>query len=561
MLNLPSSPSVHGASRFPQWLRAFVLGVAATLALAVPQTAHAARERPADVAAREGRYLMVIGADPQTLDPHVATGFPEYQVFIALLEGLTVLDPVTNEPRPGVAEKWERSADGLTWVFHLRPARWSNGDPVVAEDFVYSMRRILTPALGSEYAYFLHHLKNGRAFNEKKITDPTAIGVRAIDAHTLEITLEHPVPYFLGLLTHQAYMPVHRASVEAAGRFDDRTSPWATPGKFVGNGPFALKSRQMSERIVAERNPHYVGPFPPKLQAVEFIVMESAQTADAAFRAGQVHVTDTLPLTRVPAYRAEKNPNLRTAPFLSTSFLLFNTTKPPFNDVRVRQALSLAIDRARLTERVQRGGERPAENFVPPGTGGYPGASRTMYDPERARQLLKEAGFPGGAGLPRIDSQYPTNDRTRSILEALQEMWRRELGVNVELGNVEWKVFLDSLTNRTYQIGFMAWVGDYIDPNTFLSMMLSDSGNNRTNWASPKYDGLLNRAEVTLDPAARTTLLLEAEAVLMDELPIVPLWHSTRNYLLHPAVRGFTPNVMDLHAYNHIWFEVPAEGK
>lgn len=522
----------------------------------------AARERVADVAAREGRYLMVIGADPQTLDPHVATGFPEYQVFIALLEGLTVMDPVTNQPQPGVAVKWERSDDGLRYTFHLRPtARWSNGDPVTAEDFVYSMRRIGTPSLASEYAYFVHHLKNGRAWSEGKIQDPAALGVRAIDAQTLEITLEHPVSYFLALLTHQAFMPVHRASVEAAGKFDDRTSPWTKPGKFVGNGPFALKSRQAGERIVALRNPHYSGAVAPKLNAVEFIVMENSQTADASFRSGQVHVTDTLPLSRVAVYRKEKNSDLRTAPFLSTAFILFNTTKPPFNDPRVRQAFGFALDRRRITERVLQGGERPAESFVPPGAGDYEPAARTVFDPERARQLLKEAGFPGGAGLPPIDAQYPTNDRTRSILEAVQEMWRSELGVNIELGNVEWKVFLDALTNRTYQVGFMSWVGDYIDPNTFLSMMLADSGNNRTNWASPKYDGLLGRAEVALEPAARRTLLLEAEAVLLDEVPIIPLWHSTRNYLLHPAVRGFTPNILDLHPYQYLSFEMPPEGK
>lgn len=542
--------------------RALALALVLGAGAASGPTLQAARDRPVDVATREGRYLMIVGADPQTLDPHVATGFIEYQVFIALFEGLMVLDPVTNEPRPGVAEKWEMSADGLTYTFHLRPAaRWSNGDPVTAEDFVFSMRRILTPALASEYSYFLHYLKDGRAFNEGKIADAAAVGARAVDTHTLELTLEHPVPYFLALLTHQAYMPVHRASVEKAGRFDDRTSPWAKPGALVGNGPFELKTRQTNQRIVAERNPHYAGAVAPRLNAVEFLVMENSQAGDAAFRAGQAHVTDVLPLSRVPAYREEKNPDLRTSPFISTGFLLFNTKKAPFTDPRVRQALSLAIDRRAVTGRVMRGGELPAQGFVPPGTAGYTPAPRKAYDPERARQLLKEAGFPGGEGLPTIDAQYPTNDRTRSILEAVQEMWRRELGVNVQVGNVEWKVFLDALTQRTYQIGFMAWVGDYIDPNTFLSMMLSDSGNNRTDWANPKYDALLARAEVTLDPAARTALLHEAETLLLDEQPIVPLWHSTRNYLLHPSVRGFTPNLMDLHGYQHLWLEAPSEEK
>lgn len=514
------------------------------------------REMAVDVATREGRFLMVTSADPQTLDPHVATGFPEYQVFIALFEGLMVMDPVTCEPRPGVAESWEISSDGTIYTFRLRAnARWSNGDAVTAEDFVYSARRILTPALGAEYSSFLHYLKNGRAFNEGKLADPALLGVRAVDARTLEYTLEHPSSYFLSLLTHQAYMPVHRRTVEAAGKFDDRSSPWAKPGVFVGNGPFALVSWQTNQRIVTRKNPHYHGVAGVRLNGVEFMPMESSDTGDRSYRAGQVHVTDTLPMTRLAVYREAKRPDFISQTFLGTAFLNLNVDRAPLTDPRVRRALSLALDRQTIVDRVKRGNEVPARSFTPPGTAGFEPPPAPVYDPVEARRLLAEAGYPGGAGFPPIEGIYPTADTARTILEAMQQMWRRELGIEVRVTNLEWKVFLDTLSKRDYQIGFMSWIGDYIDPNTFLSVMRSTSGNNRTNWKSTVYDGLLDRADLTTERAARYALLGEAEKLLTTDQPIVPLWHLNRSYLLHPSVRGFTPNLLDLHSYTQIWLE------
>lgn len=499
---------------------------------------------------------MVTAADPQTLDPHVATGFPEYQVFIALFEGLTTLDPKTCEPRPGAAERWDVSADATVYTFHLRPEnRWSNGEPLTAEDFVYSMHRILTPGLGAEYAFLLHHLKNGRAFNLGEMTGANEVGVRAVDSHTLEITLEHPVAYFPALLSHQAYMPVHRATVEKFGRADDRASSWTKPGNLVGNGPFVLQSWRTNQRLVTVKNPHYRDAAAVRLNAVEFMPIENAETGDRSFRAGQVHVTDTLPLSRIPVYREAANPEFVSQTFLGTGFLSVNVDRPPFNDARVRRAFSLALNRVALVEQVTRGGQMPARSFTPPGTAGFEPPLAPVYDPEEARRLLAEAGHPGAQGLAAVEIVFPTSDTARTVLEAMQEMWRRDLGVTVRVVNVEWKVFLDSLSRRDYQIGFMSWIGDYIDPNTFLSMMHSGSGNNRTNWASPAYDELIAQADRTLDREARWALLAEAERLLAQEQPIIPLWHLNRNYLLHSSVRGFTPNLLDLHPYQHIWLE------
>jgi oligopeptide transport system substrate-binding protein len=513
------------------------------------------RERPVDVATREGRFLMTIGADPQTLDPHVATGFTEFQVFLALFEGLTALDPVTAEPVPGVAESWEVSSDGRVYTFRLRPAaRWSNGDPVTAHDFVYSSRRILSPTLGSEYAYFHHYVKNARAYHAGAADEFDGVGVRALDDHTLEIELEQATPYFPALLVHQAWLPVHRASVEAAGRFDDRTSPWARAGRLVGNGPFVLREWRHNERLVTVRNPFYHAADEVALNAVHFLPMESAETGDRAFRSGQVHVTDSLPIARIPVYREQGRPEFRSEPFLGTAFATFNTRSAPFDDERMRRAFSLAIDRTAIVERVLRGGQRPASSFTPPGTAGYVPPAAPLHDPEAARALLAEAGYAGGARLPRVEVLYATSDNGRLLAEALQEMWRRELGVEVVLRNVEWKVFLDALTSRQYQFAFMSWVGDYIDPNTFLSMMRGDSGNNRTDWVHAGYDALLDRAGAEAVPAERHALLREAEAILLAEVPIAQLWHLARNYLLDTRVRGWHGNLLDLHPYRHLSF-------
>lgn len=518
------------------------------------------REAAAESAARAGRFLMVMGADPQTLDPHVATGFPEFQVFLALFEGLTILDPATCLPRPGAADKWEVSADGTVYTFHLRAEnRWSNGDPVTAGDFVYSMRRILAPALGAEYATFFHHIKNGRAINTGEIKDPSQLGVRAINPLTLEITLVQPVSYFPALLTHQAFMPVHRATVEKFGRADDRASQWTKPGNLVGNGPFVLESWQTNQRLVAVKNRHYRDAASVRLNAIEFMPIENTETSDRSFRAGQVHVTDALPLSRIPGYREAKKPEFISHTFLGTAYMMFRTDQAPFNDVRVRRAFSLAIDRNALVERVTRGGQVPARSFTPPGTGQFQPPPATMHDPNEARRLLAEAGFPEGKAFPSIEVIFPQSDTGRAVLEAMQEMWRRELGVGIRLGNIEWKVFLDRLTKRDHQIAFMSWIGDYIDPNAFLSTMTSDSGNNRTNWSHPGFDQLIARADRTADHSARLALFAEAEQILTTEQPILSLWHLNRTYLLHPSVRGFTPNLLDLHPYQYISLEPPSK--
>ena len=535
-------------------------GLASLLALALLGLAGCAkREKPADAAVREGRFIMVIGADPQSLDPHVATGFPEFQVFMAIYEGLVRLDPRTCEPIPGVASRWDVSPDGRDYTFYLRPeARWSNGDPVTANDFAYSIRRILSPGLGAEYAYFLYVLKNAKEFHDGRTTDFSKVGVKVVDDHTLVLTLNRATPYFPAMLFHQAWMPVHRASVEAAGPMDDRTSRWAMPGKLVGNGPFKLIEWRNNERLVVVRNPYFHDAATVKLNEIDFLPIENTDTDDRAFRAGQVHVTDSLPPARIALYREENNPDFRSNIYLGTAFIQFNTTRKPLDDVRVRLALSLACDRKTLVERVTRAGEEPAASFTPPGTAGYEPPAQPIFDPEKARKLLAEAGYPGGKGFPVLEASFPSSNNSRLAMEAIQEMWRRELGINIRIANVEWKVYLENLSALNYDMGFSSWIGDYIDPTTFLTMMLSESGNNRTGWMDSQYDALVDRAGDNPDRGARYLRLAEAEKLLLDEQPIAPIWHLTRSYLIHPAVRGYYPNLLDLHPYQDVWLDPSA---
>ena len=514
------------------------------------------RERDADAAVKEGKFIMVVGADPQTLDPHVATGFVEYQVFLAIFEGLTRLDPRTSEPTFGAASRFVVDDDGRRYTFYLRPdGKWSNGDPVTAHDFAYSIQRILTASLGSEYAYFMFDLKNAREFHSGEITDFSKVGVEVVNDHTLVLTLNRATPYFPAMLLHQAWMPVHRASVEAAGPMADRNSRWARPGTLVGNGPFKLVEWRNNERLVVERNPHFYGAAGVRLNSIHFLPIENTDTGDRAFRAGQVHVTNSLPPARIALYREENNPDFRTNTYLGTAFVMFNTTRKPLDDPRVRKAISLACDRRTLVERVSRAGQEPAGSFTPPGTAGYEPPLNPLFDPEAARALLAEAGYPGGKGFPTLEATFPSSNNTQLVMEAVQEMWRRELGISVKLANIEWKVFLDNLSGLNYDIALMSWVGDYIDPNTFLTTMLGNSGNNRTGWKNPQFDALMDRAGDSPERGARFLRLREAERILLDDQPIAPIWHLTRSYLIHPAVRGYYPNLLDLHPYQDVWLE------
>ncbi|MBS0664048.1 MAG: peptide ABC transporter substrate-binding protein [Verrucomicrobia bacterium] len=524
-------------------------------ALVVLAAGCARREQPVDRGIREQVLHRGIGHDLASLDPQLATQASDYSVLSALLEGLVAEDPVDLHPVPGVAERWEVSPDQLTYTFTLRAnARWSNGDPVTAADFVRSWQRVLNPALGADNANLLYVIQGAEAFHQGQAPF-SQVGLAAPDARTLRVTLEHPAPYFLSLLNHPVWFPVHLPTIERFGSVTARDNPWSRPGNFVGNGPFNLVSWHAGQEIVVAKSATYWDAAAVRLNGIHFHTIDSVDAEERAFRAGQLHLTESLPPDKVATYRRTAPQFLRIDPLLGTYFYRLNVTKPFLNDVRVRRALALAVDREAIVTKILHGGQQPARAFTPPGTAGYVAQTALPCDFAGARRLLAEAGFPGGRGLPPFELLFNTSETHRVIAEAIQEMWHRELGVDVRLVNQELKSTLEARRLGHFEILRSVWTGDYVDPSSFLDIWRSDSGNNYTGWSSPRYDSLLFEAERTTDPARRETLFQEAEALLLEDAPLIPIYHYTHVFLCHPAVKGWNPTLLDHHPYKHVWLE------
>ena len=511
------------------------------------------QETNVELGTRQGILHIGNGDEPQELDPHIVTGHIEHKLCLALLEGLLALHPEHLHVVPGVARDWQVSEDGRTYRFHLRQdARWSNGDPVTAADFVYSWRRALLPALGNNYAYMLYYLSNAEAFHRGELKDFSEVGVKALDDLTLEVELAHPTPFFPHLLTHMSYYPVHRATIETFGAVDERGTRWTRPGNYVGNGPFKLKEWTLNRRIVVEKNEHYWEADAVQLRGIVFYPVQNATTEERMFRAGQLHITGTVPTDKIARYRREQPEVLKLHPFFSTYYYLFNTDSPPLDRAWVRQALALSVDRRQIVEKITMAGELPAFSYTPPEVNGYTAAPALRYDVERARALLAAAGYPDGAGFPPLELMYNTSEGHRRIAIAVQQMWKTNLNIDVTLTNQDWKVYLDKRNSRAYQIARAGWIGDYLDPNTFLDMYTSHSGNNDTGWSDPRYDKLLAQAAQTPGQERRFALFREAESILMEELPIMPIFTYVNKALVSPDVHGWYPNLLDVHPYKHI---------
>lgn len=493
------------------------------------------------------------GADPQALDPHFVQGVPEHRILSALLEGLVDADPKTLEPIPAVAAAWEISPDGNVYTFHFRPeARWSNGDPVTARDFVYSWRRILTPALAAEYASMLHCIKNARPFNEGKLDDFALVGVKAIDDRTLEVTLEAPNPSFLSMQTHTAYYPVHPPTIEKFGRIDQRNTHWARPDSFVGNGAFILKRWVPNNVIEVVRNDLYWNAANVPLPRIRFYPIENNLTEERSFRTGHLHLTETIPLSKAPVYMRQRPDLIRVDPYLGTYYYRLNVTRPPFTDARVRRAFALAIDRDTLAARVMTAGQKPAGTYCVPEAAGYTCPVSLGFDVKEARRLLAEAGYPGGKGLPPIEILFNTNEAHKTIAETIQRMWKENLNAQVTLVNQDWKVYIESQNTLNYHVSRSSWIGDYNDPINFLQCYVTNDGNNRTGWSSPEYDDWVFRASREADPKTRLDMLAKAEAILLTEAPIIPIYYYTRAFLISPDVLNWQSNILGYISFKRL---------
>ncbi|MBE9539787.1 MAG: peptide ABC transporter substrate-binding protein [Proteobacteria bacterium] len=497
------------------------------------------------------------GSEPQGLDPHVVTGVPENHLIRALFEGLAVKNPYTLEPEPGVAESWEFSEDGRVLTFHINPnARWSNGDPMTAEDYVWSWQRALDPAMGNLYAYMLFPVKNAEAYATGKLDDPGELGIKALDRLTFEVTLNEPTPYFLQLMDHYSTFAVHRATIEKFGKSTDRFTKWTRVENIVGNGPFKLVDWRLNRRIVMDKSETYWDADKVKLKSVVFYPTENIVSEERMFRAGQLHYTAAVPLEKIPVYEAQENSPYVQAPYLGTYYFLINTGRPPVDDVRVRQALSMAVDRQTLADTVLQKSVFPAYSITPPGTLGYQPPKLFGYDIEKAKALLAEAGYPDGEGWPGLEITYNTSESHRKIAVALQQMWKTALNIDITIANQEWKVYLDSVTQMDFQIARRGWIGDYVDPNNFLDLYLAGGGNNNTGYADPRYDELiLRKAPQAKTKEERFALFNEAETMMMTEMPIIPIYTYTSKHLIHPSVKGMPSNLMDSINLKYVWLE------
>jgi oligopeptide transport system substrate-binding protein len=526
--------------------------------LAVAGAGCSKHETPAEAGIRDQVLYRSLSADLTDLDPHLVTGLPGINVTSTLFEGLVAEDPVDLHPVPGVAESWEISPDALTYDFHLRAnARWSNGAPVTAADFVASARRVLTASLGASNLGLLFPVHNAEAYYRGTLTDFNQVGVGAPDPRTVRIRLDHPVPSFLSQLCHPVWYPVYLPALEKTGPAAARDNPWTLPANFVGNGPFTLKAWDHGSLILVEKSPTYWDAATVRLHAIRFVPAASVDAEERAFRAGQLHITEALPVARIDFYRREKSPALRISPFLDTYFYRVNVTRPFLNEAKVRRALSLAIDRRIIVESILRGEQVSARSFTPPNCSpGYAPPLVARDDPAAARELLQQAGYPGGKGLPPFELLINVSGNHQLIAEAVQAMWRRELGVETHIVAMDQASALEQRRNLAYQIIRSDWSADYLDdPLAFLRVFAGDSSDNHTGWKNAAYDALLDQAERTADRVRRNVLLGQAETILLEDAPLIPLYHLTTIRLVSPAVHGWHPTLLDHHPYKYVWLE------
>lgn len=498
------------------------------------------------------------GPEPDSLDPQRARTVSALNVIRDLFEGLTAVGP-QGTPVPAAAESWTVSADGLEYRFHLREGlRWSNGDPVVAADYVAGMRRLVDPKTASQYAQILEPVVNAAAIIGGK-RPPSDLGVEAPDVHTIVVRLVNPAPYLLGLVSHTSTFPVHGPSLAEHG---DR---FAQPGRLVGNGAFVLEDWVVGSHIGVRRNRSYWDDGNTRLERVRFMHAEDASAEFRQYRAGQIDVSNVVPPQQYAWIREHLPAELHVAPQLSTYYYGYNLTRPPFKDrPALRRALSMVIDRQRLTTAVTGVGEAPAYGFVPRGIADYapqqfdyatkPYAERVR----EARELYRQSGYSAANPL-EVEIRYNTGEVHNRLAVAIAAMWKEALGVETTLYAEEFRALLQTIQARAdTQVFRSSWIGDFNDAYSFLQLLQSDFGINLTGYSNPHYDTLLAEAIRQPDPARRRALLEEAERLMLADHPLLPIYFYVNKHLVKPHVRGWSDNVMNIQYSRHLWL-APAQ--
>jgi len=513
----------------------------------------------ADVASQSLHPTQILyrgnGSEPQSLDPHKSEGVPSSNIQRDLYEGLISETP-TGELVPGVAKSWTISKDGLRYIFKLRhDAKWSNGDQVTAADFVYSWQRIVNPKTGSFYAQTLAPILNTEAIIQAK--KPIAsLGVKAIDSHTLEVKLKGPTPYFLGLLTHSSTYPVHKNSVEKFG------NKFARVGNLIGNGPFVLTEWSVQSHILLTRNPQYWDNVTTRLEQVYYYPIDNQASELKRYRAGEIHIAESLPLSQIPWLRKNLPDDLRITPYLGIYYFGYNLVRAPFKDNQnLRQALSMVIDREILTSKILKTGESPAYSWVPPNVANY---QQQEYEwkswsiqkrIQTAQALFKKAGY--GTDKPlTVEIRYNTSENHKKVAIVVASMWKKYLGVKTRLHNEEWKVFLaNRKAKKVTQVFRAGWIADYNDAFSFAELMHSQHGVNDGGYDNKEYDGLLAKSALEADPIKRKRLLQQAERLLLADYPMIPIYYYMSKHLVKPYVGGYQDNVMDHHYSKHLFIQ------
>ena len=510
----------------------------ALLALAVTTAVSAAEVPPGTALAQSQEIVRHIKDEPASLDPAKAVGLPEIQVIRDLFEGLTNQDAKGNII-PGVATQWQ-TTDNKTWYFTLRKdARWSNGDPVTASDFVYSWRRLVDPNIGSTFAWFaeLAGIQNAGAITKGEMT-PDKLGVTALDNHRLKVTLDKPVPWFVSLTANFSLFPVPEKVIEKVGK------EWTQPGSLVGNGAYKLQQRVVNEKLVLVRNDQYWDNAHSVLTKVTFVPINEESSATKRYRSNDIDITESFPKNLYSMLKKALPGQVYTPDQLGTYYYAFNTTKGPTADVRVRKALSWSIDRKIIAEKVLGTGEKPAWHFTADVTAGYkskPGFLQQHSQEElnaQAKALLAAAGY-GPTHPLDLTLLYNSSENNQKIAIAVASMWKKNLGVSVKLQNQEWKTYIDSRNTGNFDVIRASWVGDYNEPSTFLSLLTSTHSGNIAKFKSPEYDAILDKAGRESNSEARNDDYNRAEQILADQVPIAPIYQYTNGRLIKPWVKGY----------------------
>lgn len=485
----------------------------------------------------ENHLRVNLGTEPPSLDWSLATDHVSFNVISNLMVGLTEFDK-NLKPAPVIATSWEVLDGGKKLVFHLRDdVQWSDGKKVRAQDFEYSWKRLLNPKTASQYAYILFDIVNAQEYAEGKLKDPSAVGVRAEDDQTLVVTLRHPAAYFLAITTFEVTYPQRQDVIE---KFENR---WTEPGNIVTNGPFRLTSWKHENEIELSANPTFFRG-KPAIDKVTMYMINEKTTAVAMYEQGNLDFMDDHSIPPLDKPRLSKLPGYKLVPQLRGEYYGFAVDRKPFDNPKLRKAFAMAIDRS-VFSKILQGGQTPATSWIPPGMLAHNPEIGLAFNPEEARKLLREAGYPDGKGLPPIVLGYNTLDDNKLVAEAVQSMWHKNLNVVVNIENQEWKVYLKKLQNDPFVVHRAGWGADYPDPDNFMKLFTSNSGNNHGRWKNPQYDQLLEQAAIEQDATRRTKLYDQAQKILTEtDAAIVPLFWKSESTLLNPKFTGLEYNSM-----------------